>query len=86
MDEEIRSMMEVSKNMVQIGNFTRRAKICKVCGKEGQKTDIMRHIEANHITNQVSHACDICGKVSRSRNGLRLHKAKEHTTSGPGRA
>ena len=61
LDEEIRSMMEVSKNMVQIGNFTRRAKICKVCGKEGHGTDIKRHIEANHITSQISHSCDICG-------------------------
>ena len=75
LDEEVKSMMEVSENMVQIGNRTRPAKICKVCGKEGYTTDIKRHIEANHIFSQVSHASDICGKVSRSRNGLRIHKS-----------
>ena len=32
-----------------------------------------RHVESNHITG-VSHACDICGKVSRSRNALSMHK------------
>ena len=78
LDEEVKSMMEVSENMVQIGNRTRPAKICKVCGKEGHTTDIKRHIEAHHITNQVSHACDICGKVSRSRHGLRAHKSRDH--------
>ena len=78
LDEEIKSMMEVSENMVQIGNIKRRAKICKVCGKEGQTADIMRHIEAHHIISQVSHACDICGKVSRSRHGLRAHKSRDH--------
>ena len=78
LDEEVKSMMEVSENMVQIGNIKRRAKMCKVCGKEGQTTDIMRHIEAHHIISQVSHACDICGKVSRSRHGLRAHKSRDH--------
>ena len=35
LDEEIKSMMEVSENMVQTGKNAQRAKICKVCGKEG---------------------------------------------------
>ena len=79
LDEQIKSMMEVSENMLTIGNRTVRAKTCKVCGKEGQTANIMTHIESNHITaSNISHSCDICGKISRSRNGLRLHKAKEH--------
>ena len=79
LDEQIRSMMEVSENMLTTGNQTRKARRCKVCGKEGQAANILTHIESNHITSSnISHSCDICGKISRSRNELRLHKEKEH--------
>ena len=83
LDEQIKSMMEVSETILTIGNKPVRAKICKVCGKEGQTANIMTHIESNHITtSNISHSCDICGKISRSRHGLRLHKAKEHVLCG----
>ena len=39
------------------------------------------HIEANHRTNMISFSCDTCGKTSRSRHGLKLHKAREHSSS-----
>ena len=79
LDEQVMSMMELSENMLTIGNKRRsRGRICKVCGKEGLLGDIKRHIEANHITSNISHSCDICGKVSRTRDGLRGHKAKYH--------
>ena len=78
LEEEVKSMMEMSETMLTQGNQTRRARICKVCGKEGHRANIKTHIEANHIISNVSHSCDICGKISRSRHGLRLHKAKEH--------
>ena len=77
LDAQIKSMIEIGENVLKIGNGTKRARICKVCGKEGQLADIMRHVESNHISD-VSHSCDLCGKVSRSSNGLRHHKAREH--------
>ena len=78
LDEQIKSMMTMTENEVVIGGKKRKAYACNVCGKEGQPANIMNHIEANHIDSNISHSCDICGKISRSRNGLRLHKAKEH--------
>ena len=78
LDEEVKSMMEVSENTITTGNCKRRVVTCKVCGKEGTWTNIKTHIEANHIISNVIHSCDICGKSSRSKHGLRLHKAKEH--------
>ena len=75
LDEKVKSMMDFSENRLTSGVGLR---ICKVCGKEGIMANIMTHIESNHITNNISHSCDICGKISRSRNGLRLHKAKDH--------
>ena len=80
LDEQINSMINITENLVTIGNQTRRVCTCNVCGKEGIRANIKTHIEANHIISNVSHSCDICGKISRSRNGLRLHKSKEHCT------
>ena len=41
------------------------------------------HIEANHITG-VSHACDTCGKTSRTRDALWKHMNRHRKeSSGP---
>ena len=78
LDEKIKSMMDPSGNVLTRKNGKQlNAFICKVCGKEAEDYDVRRHIEANHLTN-ISHSCDICGKTSRSRNGLRQHTDKEH--------
>ena len=78
LDEQIKSMMTMTENEVVIGGKKRKAYVCNVCGKEGQAANIMTHIEANHIESNITHSCDICGKLSRSGHGLRLHKAREH--------
>ena len=54
-----------------------RARICKVCGKEGSWSDIKNHIEANHIAG-ISIPCGLCGKVSKTRNALIKHKSRHH--------
>ena len=79
LDQQIKSMMDSTENYITRKNGARkRAFICKVCGKEAEDSDMRRHIEANHISN-VSHSCDICGKTSRSRHGLRQHLATFHS-------
>ena len=78
LDEQIKSMMSISENKTTVGKQTITAWACNVCGKEGHKANIKTHIEANHVTSNISHSCDICGKSSRSRDGLRQHKAKDH--------
>ena len=76
LDQQVKSMMLVSEN----GDPYRRggrARICKVCGKEGGMAQIMSHIEANHIAgNPVP--CDLCGQVFKTRDALRKHKTKHH--------
>ena len=69
LDEQIKSMMTTTN--VRTNNGHRMA-TCNVCGKQTSTSQMPSHIEAHHITG-VSHACDICGKVSRSRNALRMH-------------
>ena len=70
LDEQIRSM--ITKSDISAGPGKGKMASCNVCGKEGPYQLMPRHIEANHITG-VSHACDICGKVSRSKKALNTH-------------
>ena len=78
LDQQIKSMMDSTENYITRKSGERhRVFICKVCGKEAEDSHMRRHIKANHIGN-VSHSCDICGKTSRSRDGLRQHFAKVH--------
>ena len=74
LDDKIKSMMEVSENC---DGRNRKKRICKVCGKERQYSEMKQHIEANHIYG-VSHICNTCGKTMRSRSALRQHNRKEH--------
>ena len=59
LDKKVKSMMETSQN--RLPNGPGRAKICKVCGKEGQSMGIRDHIEANHLEG-VSLPCNVCGQ------------------------
>ena len=84
LDQQIRSMITRNDASVQSGSKMRKMATCKICGKEGPYISMPRHIEANHITG-VSHACDICGAISRSNHGLRQHKKiYHHLVAGPG--
>ena len=76
LDDKIKSMMMFSENKTKNGRET--ARICKVCGKEGSQGDIKRHIEAHHITG-VSHTCNICGSVAKTRKSLSVHKSTYHS-------
>ena len=77
LDHQIESMIELSENVIKTGSVARKARTCKVCGKEGILTDIKRHIEALHITG-ASHPCDICEQTYRSRRGLAIHMNGVH--------
>ena len=79
---QIKSMVEKGGNRVirKIGNGKVQefiTRICKVCGKEGVQSDVERHIEAKHITG-VTHACDVCETICKTRNSLRNHKSAMH--------
>ena len=77
LDETVKAMMQPSENMIQMGKKQTRAKICRVCGKEGQAADIIRHIEVYHLEG-ISIPCSLCDKILGSRNALRLHVSKDH--------
>ena len=52
-----------------------RERICKVCGKQGQSTSIMRHIERNHIVTAIPNLCENCRKLFGTREALKRHKS-----------
>ena len=80
LDDQVKSMMGNSQNMIQEGKIRRRAKTCKVCGKEGSARTIIDHIEANHL-DRVSLPCNICEKIFRTRHSLRDHKVSKHANA-----
>ena len=75
LDDQIRSM--ITKSEISAGQGKGFMATCNMCGKQGPYFSMPNHVEANHITG-VSHACDICGKTSRSRHALRLHISYKH--------
>ena len=66
-------MMDFSEKPAPGGKMV-KARLCKVCGKEGTIAD---HIESNHITGIVL-PCNICGKSSPTRSALSKHKLRFH--------
>ena len=76
LDSQIRSM--ITKSDVRVENGSGRMAKCNVCGKEGPYNSMPRHVEALHITG-VSHPCDVCGKMFRSRHALSRHKCSNQS-------
>ena len=83
LDEKVISMMEKSQKLIPTGYHPngmprqQKAYICKVCGKEGSRSHLKDHIEANHLEG-ISLPCDHCDKTFSSRNSLRLHNNRFH--------
>ena len=61
-DKKVKSLMELSAKF--ISNGKEKARICKVCGKEGERKAIRDHIEVNHLEG-ISLPCNLCDKTFR---------------------
>ena len=57
LEERVKSMMGKSQN--KNANGHQFAYVCKVCGKEGESTQIKNHIEANHLEGIII-PCNFC--------------------------
>ena len=83
LDQKVRSMVEKGENMIVVGKqknglpMQKKTSICKVCGKEGQSTQIRDHVEANHLEG-ICIPCDKCDKTFGRRAILGMHKRKFH--------
>ena len=81
LDQKIETMISRVENTIRHGPkgmFT--VSVCKVCGKEGQKSNIKDHIEANHMEG-IAIPCNFCERTFRSRSALRHHNSRSHTSS-----
>ena len=75
LDAQVRGMMTITEVRSADGNGFVAS--CNVCGKQTPSRNMRTHIEGNHITG-ISHTCDLCGKVSRSKEATRKHKIRHH--------
>ena len=75
LEKKVRSLMKESQNNYL--NTKRKAKICKVCGKEGKGNAIKLHIEVTHLEKVVV-SCNLCDKTFRSRQTQNQHQRKHH--------
>ena len=79
-DEKFKSLMThkpLTHNLT--GSQRLSAWVCNVCGKEDlNKSNIKTHIEAIHITSGLSYPCDVCGRASKTKQALRMHKSRRH--------
>ena len=80
LDRKVKSMMIFGENI--LSKVHGRVRICKECGKEGQRINIMNHIEANHILN-ICIPCNHCGKTFKTRSALDQHVRKYHSQGEP---
>lgn len=76
LNEKINSMMEATEKSMIFGSSRQKVFVCKVCGKEDQRSHLKSHIEAYH--SGVSFTCNICGKLNRTRESLRKHTKTHH--------
>ena len=70
LNQRIKSMITRSEQSAGPGQGLMAS--CNICGKQGAYRNMPNHVETNHITG-ISHACDLCGKICRSRNALKMH-------------
>ena len=77
LDITVKSMMETSQSTIMDGSHQKKAKICKICGKEGPPTAIKNHMEANDLEGLLI-PCNQCDKIFKSRGALCRHVSIHH--------
>ena len=80
LDRKIQTLMHRGENMIGCADQMRIAYVCKICGKQGQKSQVKNHIEANHLEG-ISIPCTFCEKIFKLSESLRSHKARSHANS-----
>jgi len=77
LDEKINEMMLKTDSL-----YT-----CTVCGKAtsgkslGKRQNLRDHIEARHVEG-VSHFCQVCNAMAKTRNSMRMHVRNYHSVNG----
>ena len=53
---------------------------CTLCGKtNGQKNNIMNHVESIHFPGSFTYHCNLCDKTVKTKSALNLHNARYHS-------
>ena len=76
-EQQTNSMMEKTTKKMQRSGEMKLIYICKVCGKEGENSNIKSHIQTRHIEG-ARIPCNLCQKTFRSNSALAVHKWRKH--------
>ena len=76
-EQQTNSMMEKTSKKMQRNGEMKLIYICKVCGKEGENSNIKSHIQTRHIEGACI-PCNLCQKTFRSNSALSVHKWRKH--------
>ena len=76
--EKVNSMLEKTEKHISNELYNLRAYSCKVCGKEGVKTNMEKHIEVHHME-KIALGCSLCEKSLGSTTALIHHKRTSHS-------
>ena len=79
-DEKFGASVTLLKHEYVEHGILKHPNVCEHCNAPYNKS----HTGCSRTRKRQPVSCDICGKISRSRNGLRQHKAKDHNNvTGP---
>ena len=82
LNDQIKALITEGLTYLSTGRgLNKKANACTVCGKEGYLSTIQKHIEANHINGRIN-KCNLCGRNSKTREALRLHKLRNICSKG----
>ena len=78
---EVQELDDIIKTMWIMNNIDGQCVyVCKPCGKKDKSHSHMKeHIESKHIQG-MSHSCNICEKIFKTRMGLRKHRPRQCNT------
>jgi len=78
-NSEINDRKSLLKYVTQVSAETGSSFQCTLCGKtNGQKNNVMKHVESIHFPGSFTHYCKLCDKTVKTKSALEWHNTQYH--------